>query len=47
MNDFSDTFISDNKLIFKKYKPIKKIGSGSFSNIYSVFNLNDKKYYAL
>ena len=47
MNDLSDSFISENNIIFKKYKPIKKIGNGAFGNIYLVINLKDKKYYAL
>ena len=47
MKNLSDSFISENKLIFKKYKPIKKIGNGAFGNIYSVINLKDKQYYAL
>ena len=47
MTDLADTFISENKIIFNKYKPIKKIGNGSFSDIYSVINLKDKQYYAL
>ena len=29
-----DPFIVQNKLIFKKYKPIKQIGRGTFSTVY-------------
>ena len=47
MNYLSDSFVSENNIIFRKYKPIKKIGNGAFGNIYSVINLKDKKYYAL
>ena len=36
-----------NKLIFKKYKSIKKINFGSFSNIYSVIRLEDKNVFAM
>ena len=42
-----DSFISENKIIFKKYKPLKKIGQGNFSKIYSVLSLKDKEIYAL
>ena len=42
-----DNFIEENKLIFKKYKPIKKIGQGNFGNLYSVLRLKDKHLFAL
>ena len=42
-----DNFLEENTLIFKKYKPIKKIGYGSFSNIYSAIRLMDKSVFAM
>ena len=43
----NDSFIDNNECIFKKYKPIKKIGSGSFGNIYSAVRISDKKKFAM
>ena len=43
----SDNFIEENKCIFKKYKPIKKIGIGSFGNIYKIVRLKDKSEFAM
>ena len=34
-NILNDNFLKENPIIFKKYKPIKKIGCGSFGNIFS------------
>ena len=47
--DQEDSFINktEHKLIFKKFKPIKKIGSGSFSSVYICENILSKKYYAM
>ena len=42
-----DNFVGENKIIFKKYKIFKQIGNGSFSNIYSVERIKDKKKFAL
>ena len=42
-----DKFLEENPLIFKKYKPIKKIGYGSFGNIYSAIRLADKSVFAM
>ena len=43
----NDSFFLENKIIFKNYKPLKKIGQGSFSKVYSVLSLKDKEIYAL
>ena len=40
-------FLKENKCIFKKYKPIKKIGYGAFGMIYTVIRLTDKKVFAM
>ena len=42
-----DNFLEDNTLIFKKYKPIKKIGYGASGNIYSTIRLSDKSVFAM
>ena len=47
INKYDDNFIKKNQLIFKKYKPIKKIGCGNFGNIYSVIRIKDKQLFAL
>jgi len=47
MNEsLNDIFLKENKFIFKKYKPIKKIGEGSFGKIYSVIRLTDQSVFA-
>ena len=43
----NDSFLQENKYIFKKYKPIQKIGKGSFGNIYSAIRLKDKNVFAM
>ena len=43
----NDIFLKEYKYIFKKYKPIKKIGEGSFGNIYSIIRLKDKSVFAM
>ena len=43
----NDSFLDNNECIFKKYKPIKKIGYGSFGNIYSAIRISDKKKFAM
>ena len=42
-----DLFLCINKLIFKKYKPIKLIGKGTFSNVYLSLNTNKNSYVAI
>ena len=47
LNELNDSFINENKIIFKKYKPIKVIGKGSFGKIYSTIRLSDKNVFAM
>ena len=48
MNEnLNDIFLKENKFIFKKYKPIKKIGEGSFGKIYSIIRLTDQSVFAM
>ena len=42
-----DIFLEENKIIFKKYKPICKIGEGAFGNVYSTVRLKDKSVFAM
>ena len=42
-----DIFLIQNKLIFKKYRPIKLIGKGTFSNVYLSLNIKNKSYVAI
>ena len=35
------------RIYFKKYKPIKLIGKGSFGSVYSCINILEKKEYAM
>ena len=37
----------ENKLYFSKYKPVSKIGEGSFGKIYSAININNNENFAL
>ena len=43
----NDSFMKENKIIFKKYKILEKIGHGAFGNIYKVLRLNDKSFFAV
>ena len=45
--NLNDSFLDKNFCIFKKYKPIKKIGKGNFGIIYSIIRLKDKKVFAM
>ena len=36
-----------NRLFFNKYRPVKKLGEGSFGKIYSATNINNKQKFAL
>ena len=47
LNILNDNFLKENKCVFKKYKPIKKIGVGTYGNVYSVLRLKDKKMFAM
>ena len=42
-----DPFIIQNKIIFKKYKPIKQIGRGTFSTVYLASVVDTNKYVAI
>ena len=45
--EFDDSFLNENNIIFKKYKPIKLIGKGAFSRIYSTIRISDKSVFAM
>jgi serine/threonine protein kinase len=45
--NLNDSFLKENKLIFKKYQPIKLIERGSFGKIYSAIRLIDKNVFAM
>ena len=47
LNELNDSFLNENKIIFKKYKPIKIIGQGAFGKIYSTIRLEDKSVFAM
>ena len=42
-----DNFIKNNPLIFKKYRPIKKLAIGTFSEVYSGINIYTKEKVAI
>ena len=42
-----DLFIIQNKLLFKKYHPIKAIGHGTFSTVYLALNTKTNNYVAI
>ena len=42
-----DIFLLQNKLIFKKYQPIKPIGKGTFSTVYLSLNIKTNEYVAI
>ena len=42
-----DSFLKNNDCIFKKYKPIKKIGFGSFGSVYLTKRIKDGKLFAM
>ena len=47
LKKLNDSFLIENEYIFKKYKPIKKIGQGKFGNIYSTIRIKDKCVFAM
>ena len=47
IDQFNDSFLKENKVIFKKYRPLKIIGNGAFSKIYSTIRLKDKSVFAM
>ena len=42
-----DLFLLQNKLLFKKFYPIKQIGKGTFSTVYISLNIKTNDYVAL
>ena len=42
-----DLFLIQNKLLFKKYHPIKSIGKGTFSTVYLTLNILSNNYVAI
>ena len=42
-----DIFLIQNKLLFKKYKPLKLIGKGTFSSVYLALNIKNKTQVAI
>jgi casein kinase I family protein HRR25 len=46
-NDENNSFINKNEILFKKYKVIKKLGSGSFGDIYLGISLLNNSYVAI
>ena len=42
-----DIFILQNKLIFKKFRPIQQIGKGTFSSVYLALNTKTNTYVAI
>ena len=47
IDQFNDSFLKENKVIFKKYKPLKIIGDGTLGKIYSTIRLEDKSVFAM
>ena len=47
LEHFNDSFLKENQVIFKKYKPLKIIGNGAFGKIYSTIRLKDKSVFAM
>ena len=43
----NNSFIKKNEILFKKYKVIKKLGSGSFGDIYLGISLLNNSYVAI
>ena len=42
-----DSFLKNNNCIYKKFKPIQKIGYGSFGNVYLTKRIKDGKLFAM
>ena len=47
LTELNDNFLIENKIVFKKYKPIKEIGTGTFGKVYSTIRLEDKSVFAM
>ena len=43
----TDIFLLQNKLLFKKFQPIKAIGKGTFSTVYLSINIKTNEYVAI
>ena len=46
-NQKNQTNEFEGKLFFNKYKPVNKLGEGSFGKIYSAENINNHQKFAL
>ena len=42
-----DNFLKNNNCIYKKYKPLQKIGHGSFGDVYLTKRIKDEKLFAM
>ena len=42
-----DSFLKNNNCIYKKYKPLQKIGHGSFGDVYLTKRIKDEKLFAM
>ena len=47
LNKLKDEFLATNNIIFKKYKPLNKIGFGTYGNVYSAIRLKDRSMFAI
>ena len=45
--NIKDEFLEENKIVFGKFIPLKKIDNGAFGNIYKVRRIKDNEYFAM